>query len=219
MEPAFISLRGVRTREFVPLKQPREVDMILHRSTDQTLSHMRQSLARVATSVGRTYSFHGAAQAGLPRRPKISRRAPLKPASGALMNLTRLILHRVASRRNAAASAGIRVDSLEHAYDFKRLDCDLRIWRVTARGLSAADRTVCDPKGNVDIEDFWRVHNGGSSYGVLEGRRTPFGTFWADEVRLDERVQSEELPQQRRSAQGQLAQYHREVRESIAGLK
>ena len=87
MEPAFISLRGVRTREFVPLAQPRQVDMILHRSTDQTLSHMRQSLARVATSVGRTYSFHGAAQAGLPRRPKISRLAPLKPASGALMNL------------------------------------------------------------------------------------------------------------------------------------
>ncbi|MGA9577516.1 MAG: hypothetical protein WBV90_07845, partial [Terrimicrobiaceae bacterium] len=69
------------------------------------------------------------------------------------------------------------------------------------RGLSAADRTVCDPKEMVDIEDYWRVHNGGGSYGILEGRRTPFGTFWAEEVRLDERVQSEELPQQHRGAQ------------------
>jgi hypothetical protein len=89
-------------------------------------------------------------------------------------------------------------DSLEHAYDFKRLNRDLRVWKATARGLSAADRTVCDPKERVDIEDYWRVHNGGGSYGILEGRRTPFGTFWADEVRLDERVRSEELPQQHR---------------------
>ena len=34
MEPDFISLRGVRTREFVPLKQRRKVDVIFHRSTD-----------------------------------------------------------------------------------------------------------------------------------------------------------------------------------------
>jgi hypothetical protein len=83
-------------------------------------------------------------------------------------------------------------DSLEHADDFTRLDSDLRIWRATARGLSSADRRVCHPKETVDIEDFWRVHNSGGSYGVLEGRRAPSGTFWADEVRLDERLQSEE---------------------------
>jgi len=86
-------------------------------------------------------------------------------------------------------------DSLEHADDFMRLDPDLRIWRATARGLSSADRRVCHPKERVDIEDFWRVHNSGGSYGVLGGRRTPSGTLWADEVRLDERFQSEKLPQ------------------------
>jgi hypothetical protein len=85
-------------------------------------------------------------------------------------------------------------DSLEHADAFMRLDPDLRIWRATVRGLSTADRTVCEPRERVDIEDFWRVHNGGGSYGVLEGRRTPSGTLWADEVRLDERLQPEELP-------------------------
>ncbi|HEY5770311.1 MAG TPA: hypothetical protein VIS71_10745 [Terrimicrobium sp.] len=87
-------------------------------------------------------------------------------------------------------------DSLEHADDFMRLDPDLRIWRATARGLSPADRRVCHPKERVDIEDFWRVHNSGGSYGVLGGRRVPSGTLWADEVRLDERLQSEESPQQ-----------------------
>ena len=88
-----------------------------------------------------------------------------------------------------------RNSSLEHADDFMRLDPDLRIWRATARGLSSADRRVCHPKERVDIEDFWRVHNSGGSYGVLGGRRTPSGTLWADEVRLDERFQSEKLPQ------------------------
>ena len=87
-------------------------------------------------------------------------------------------------------------DSLEHADDFRRLDPDLRIWRATARGLSAADRRVCHQKRASDIEDFWRVHNSGGSYGVLGGRRAPSGTLWADEVRLDERLQSDESPQQ-----------------------
>ena len=87
-------------------------------------------------------------------------------------------------------------DSLEHAVDFMRLDPDLRIFRATARGLSSADRRVCHPKESVDIEDFWRVHNSGGAYGVLGGVRAPSGTLWADEVRLDERLQSEESPKQ-----------------------
>jgi len=76
-------------------------------------------------------------------------------------------------------------DSLTYADDFMHLDPDFRIWRATARGLSSAERRVGDPKHSVDIEDFWRVHNSGSSYGVLVGHRTPSGTFWADEIRLD----------------------------------
>jgi hypothetical protein len=85
-------------------------------------------------------------------------------------------------------------DSLEHADDFRRLELDLRIWRATARGLSAADRRVCHPKERVDIEDFWRVHNSGGSYGVFGGRRAPSGTLWADEVRLDERLHPTNRP-------------------------
>jgi hypothetical protein len=42
-------------------------------------------------------------------------------------------------------------DSLEHADAFMRLDPDLRIWRATARGLSTADRTVCEPRERESI--------------------------------------------------------------------
>lgn len=87
-------------------------------------------------------------------------------------------------------------DSLEHADEFKRLEPNLQVWRATAKGLSAADRRVCHPKEGVDIEDFWRVHNIGGSYGVLEGRRPPSGTLWADEVRLDARLDFVESPAQ-----------------------
>jgi hypothetical protein len=72
-----------------------------------------------------------------------------------------------------------------YADDFMHLDPDFRIWRATARGLPSAEHRVGDPKHSVDIEDFWRVYNRGSSYGVLVGHRTPSGTLWADEIRLD----------------------------------
>jgi hypothetical protein len=61
------------------------------------------------------------------------------------------------------------------------------------------DRRVYHPKETVDIEDFWRVHNGGGSYGVLAGRRTPSGTLWADQVRLDACLELREPPEQDQS--------------------
>jgi hypothetical protein len=76
-------------------------------------------------------------------------------------------------------------DSLSHADDFMHLDPDFRVWRATARGLYSPPRRVGYPQHSVDIEDFWRAHNSDRSYGILAGRRTPFGTLWADEIRLD----------------------------------
>jgi hypothetical protein len=90
-------------------------------------------------------------------------------------------------------------DSRDHADEFKRLEPDLRVWRATVKGVSSADRRVCHPKETVDIEDFWRVHNGGGSYGVLAGRRTPSGTLWADQVRLDACLELGEPPEQDQS--------------------
>jgi hypothetical protein len=78
--------------------------------------------------------------------------------------------------------------SLMCAEDFKQRDPDFWIWSATARGLSSPAGRITDPRHSVDIEDFWRVHNSGRSYGVLGGRRTPSGTLWADEIRLDTRI-------------------------------
>jgi hypothetical protein len=77
-------------------------------------------------------------------------------------------------------------DSLTHADEFMHLDPDFRLWRATARGLHSAKRRVGDPTHSVDMEDFWKVHNSGRSYGILG--RTPSATLWADEVRLDARL-------------------------------
>jgi hypothetical protein len=79
-------------------------------------------------------------------------------------------------------------DSLTDADEFVHLHPDFRLWSVTAKGLHSAKRRVGDPTHSVDMEDFWKVYNRGRSYGILEGHRTPSGTLWADEVRLDKRL-------------------------------
>ena len=55
---------------------------------------------------------------------------------------------------------------------------------ATARGLCSSARRIGDARHSIDIEDFWRVHNIGRSYGFFGGYRTPPGTLWADAIRL-----------------------------------
>jgi hypothetical protein len=88
-----------------------------------------------------------------------------------------------------AAPAGTKFfvfESLIHAKNFRNKDLHLCIFGATARGLCSAARRISDARHSIDIEDFWRVHNIGRSYGVLGGYRTPPGTLWADAIRLDE---------------------------------
>ena len=80
--------------------------------------------------------------------------------------------------------------SLEYAQEFVQKDIRLQIWRATARGLDPAARRIGDPKYSCEMQDFWRIHNVGRSFGFLVGHRTPRGTLWADELRLDECISS-----------------------------
>jgi hypothetical protein len=81
-------------------------------------------------------------------------------------------------------------ESLEYAEDFAWKKIRLQIWKATARGLDVPPRRIGDPTHSIDILDFWRTNNRGKSYGMLAGYRTPRGTLWADELRLDERILS-----------------------------
>ena len=46
---------------------------------------------------------------------------------------------------------------------------------------------------SIDMLDFWQTNNRGKSYGLFAGYRTPPGTLWADELRLDECIVSYDL--------------------------
>jgi hypothetical protein len=83
-------------------------------------------------------------------------------------------------------------ESLVNAEDFRQRDADFRIWRATARGLYSPAGRIGDPKYSSEIEDFWRNNKSGRSYSALVGRRTPPGTLWADEIRLDEYIVREQ---------------------------
>ena len=84
-------------------------------------------------------------------------------------------------------------DSLEYAADFARKYIPLQIWKATARGLDIPPRRIGDPTHSIDMLDFWQTNNRGKSYGLFAGYRTPPGTLWADELRLDECIVSYDL--------------------------
>jgi hypothetical protein len=84
-------------------------------------------------------------------------------------------------------------ESLEYAEDFVQNHIRLQIWRATAKGLDVAPRRIGDPTHSVDISDFWQTNRRGRSFGILAGHRTPRGTLWADELRLDECIVSHDL--------------------------
>jgi hypothetical protein len=77
-------------------------------------------------------------------------------------------------------------ESLEYAEEFVRKKVRLQIWKATARGLDVPPRRIGDPTHSIDMLDFWQTNHRGKSYGMLAGYRTPRGTLWADELRLDE---------------------------------
>jgi hypothetical protein len=79
---------------------------------------------------------------------------------------------------------------LEYAEEFVRKKVRLQIWKATARGLDVPPRRIGDPTHSIDMLDFWQTNNRGKSYGMLAGYRTPRGTLWADELRLDECIVS-----------------------------
>ena len=81
-------------------------------------------------------------------------------------------------------------ESLEYADEFVGKNIRLQIWKATAKGLDVPPRRIGDPTHSIDILDFWRTNNRGKSYGLFAGYRTPRGTLWADELRLDERIVS-----------------------------
>ena len=81
--------------------------------------------------------------------------------------------------------------SLEYAEEFVRKNIPLQIWRATARGLESPPRRIGDPTHSIDMLDFWQTNNRGQSYGIFAGYRTPAGTLWADELRLDEYISSQ----------------------------
>jgi hypothetical protein len=84
-------------------------------------------------------------------------------------------------------------ESLEYAKDFVQTDIRLQIWRATAKGLDVAPRRIGDPTHSIDISDFWQTNRRGESYGIFAGHRTPRGTLWADELRLDECIVSRDI--------------------------
>ena len=95
-----------------------------------------------------------------------------------------------------AAPAGTKFfvfESLEYAEDFAWKNIGLQIWKATARGLDVPPRRIGDPTHSIDMLDFWQTKNRGKSYGMLAGYRTPRGTLWADELRLDECIVSHDL--------------------------
>ena len=81
-------------------------------------------------------------------------------------------------------------ESLEYADEFVGKNIRLQIWNATEKGLDVSPRRIGDPTHSIDILDFWRTNNRGKSYGMLAGYRTPRGTLWADELRLDECIVS-----------------------------
>jgi hypothetical protein len=84
-------------------------------------------------------------------------------------------------------------ESSEYAEDFMGRNVHLQIWKATAKGLHLAPRRTGDPTHSIDILDFWRTNNRGESYGLFAGHRTPRGTLWADELRLDECIVSHDV--------------------------
>ena len=76
-------------------------------------------------------------------------------------------------------------ESFDYAEEFRQRRGD-QIWRATARGVCRAPARIGDPTHSIDILDFWQTNRRGKSYGIFAGHRTPPGTLWAEELRLDE---------------------------------
>ena len=80
--------------------------------------------------------------------------------------------------------------SLEYAEEFVQEEHSSANLESHRKRAGPPARRIGDPKYSCEMQDFWRIHNVGRSFGFLVGHRTPRGTLWADELRLDECISS-----------------------------